>query len=282
MTDHHPITTPPRRRELNEVANLLNTSESCKTTPVRRLEHHHRALLDSGSQSAKSSPLPHRRLDKLEGVIRDKPCGLGARRRDEDFNSSADCSPAVGRKFSGGGCIGRCHQETPTLGRRQIDGDGTPIARRRVDSDGARRLMSCSRNDDECAGVRRRDVFSSPMKGILGEPGAFSSPVHNRKSAGDTAAIFAGAFARSTDEGFRPRFPPAEDADSGEIPCQPDQTVVSGWLKFRDNKRKNKTGYKEHLGLISLQLDVRISFNLGNASGWEYFFSLALSLTAPR
>uniref|UniRef100_A0A1B0D7E3 Uncharacterized protein n=1 Tax=Phlebotomus papatasi TaxID=29031 RepID=A0A1B0D7E3_PHLPP len=203
--------------------------ESCKTTPniVRRLEPHHRALLESGSQSAKSSPLPHRRLDKLEGVIRDKPC-LGVRKREDEINSSAECSPSVGRKFSGG-CAGKCHQDTPTM--------GTPVARRRVDSDGSRRKVSC----DECSGVRRREVYSSPMKGVLGEPGAFSSPILNRKSAGDSVALFSGVMSKSAlvDDGSPSRIAPAEDAD-GELSCQPDQTIVSGWLKFRDNKRVNE------------------------------------------
>ncbi|XP_055693119.1 uncharacterized protein LOC129795678 [Lutzomyia longipalpis] len=246
----HPITTPPRRREFSEMSGmLLHNSESCKTTPgiTRKLEPHHRALLESGSQSAKSSPLPHRRLDKLEGVIRDKPTGLCARRFDDELNSSADSSPAVGRKFSGG-CTGMRHQETPTLGRRQLEaeGGGSPMARRRVDSDPSRRMGGRCPNDgdmsrsDDCTGVRRRDVFSSPMKGILGEPGVFSSPIHNRKSAGDTAAIFGGGVvpkAGMVDEQLQTRSSRTEDDDGGEMPCQPDQTIVSGWLKFRDNKR---------------------------------------------
>lgn len=298
MTESLPITTPPRRRQdpihyppsTTQFVNAMHSSESCKNTPnvTRKLEPFHHALLDSGSQSAKSSPLPHRRLDKLEGCIRDKPSPMALRRRPEadDMCSSSESSPAAFRKFANATGCACAHQDSPMLGRRPTvanqhahlqhqhhlqeqpsplrrftdcgcasggTGVGSPMMRRRVESD-----CSCASSvlrkqvktevSAECAYTgssplmgRKNNVYSSPAKSVLGEPGCFSSPVHQRpeqytgfgspaKSVLGEPGVFASP-ARSL------CISPCDENAEAEIQMQPDQTVVSGWLKFRDNKR---------------------------------------------
>lgn len=63
--------------------------------------------------------------------------------------------------------------------------------------------------------VRREKAFGSPARSI-GEPGVFSSPAHS-----------VGSISLADDDC---------DDDDFELPTT-DQTVVAGWLKFRDNKR---------------------------------------------
>lgn len=318
MSESLPITTPPRRRSnlLAQVQNVfnassspVNTDASMKTPMVtRKLESYHHALLESGCQSAKSSPLPHRRLDKLEGVIRDKPVGaaLSSIRRhheSDDNSSSCESSPAFLRKAAAAlnstvehrRFISN-HQESPmpyrkqpqpnelpacnTLSRKKSDGHfhaisnklengvdplATPIIRRRVESD-----CSCTRKpvyeqssmDCVCSPHVRRKMLAnrlaSPTKSVLGEPGCFSSPIHQRthepmnnftlnsglniamnmnspaKSVLGEPGVFASP-ARSVNLSV---FSKSDDLDNADAPTiQADQTVVSGWLKFRDNKR---------------------------------------------
>lgn len=290
MTEPLPITTPPRRRQdpihyppsTTQFVNAMHSSESCKNTPniIRKLEPFHHALLDSGSQSAKSSPLPHRRLDKLEGCIRDKPSPMALRRRAEadDGCSSSESSPATFRKFATGTGCACAHQDSPMLGRRPTvanqhqhhlqeqpsplrrftdcgggTGANAPMMRRRVESD-CSCTTSVSRKPvkSEVSTVgpqagssplmgRKNNVYSSPAKSVLGEPGCFSSPVHQRpeqyagfgspaKSVLGEPGVFASP-ARSL------CISPCDENAEAEVQMQPDQTVVSGWLKFRDNKR---------------------------------------------
>lgn len=282
MTEPLPITTPPRRRHEPQMmvaaASAATATDSCKTTPLtRRLEPFHHALLDSGCQSAKSSPLPHRRLDKLEGTIRDnKSSPMSARRRlDDDPCSSTDSSPAPFRKFNVGCACS--HQDSPMLGRRPpphhllhhqlqeqqqpqsplrrftdcatggVAASSSPLMRRRVESDCAvqhRRHVDesgCSTCSTPLTMSRKTsNVYSSPAKSVLGEPGCFSSPVHQRNDFGQFGSpaksvlgepgVFASP-ARSL------CISPCDETAEAEVPMQPDLTVVSGWLKFRDNKR---------------------------------------------
>lgn len=277
MSESLPITTPPRRHTdhhgLPYVFN--NSSESCKNTPqtMRKLEPYHHALLDSGSQSAKSSPLPHRRLDKLEGVIRDKPSPLTMRRRLEadDLSSSGEPSPTAHRKY---GANNQCSCNCSTQSRRNTtdsqqtaahDGPASPMMRRRVESDCPRKTNNCCAKQQqrdqcgtgmcECASYsptmhRKQNVYSSPAKSVLGEPGCFSSPIH-RGGGGGVGDMTAGSFAKFGSPAksvigepgvfASPArslcISPCDESLEAEIPLQPDQTVVSGWLKFRDNKR---------------------------------------------
>lgn len=297
-----PITTPPRRRDLlahvqHAFSSTPPSSESNKKSLTRKLESYHHALLESGSQSAKSSPLPHRRLDKLEGVIRDKPVtpALCMMRRPFDASgdaSSCESSPALLRKCpsNGSSAIDRrfinSHQESPMpyrksavpttvqpsndhyCGRRNTtdcgcigvaktfqneNGIGTPLMRRRVESD-----CSCSRkpvygsdvtsmtkSECMCSPHSRRKI-ASPAKSVLGEPGCFSSPMHHRVSEQSGFGAFGsptksvlgepGVFA-SPARSLCVSPPGEEDPDLPDTPLQPDQNIVSGWLKFRDNKR---------------------------------------------
>lgn len=237
---------------------------------MRKLEPYHHALLDSGSQSAKSSPLPHRRLDKLEGVIRDKPSPLTFRRRldADDPPSSAEPSPAAHRKYVGAvnqcscSCSNQTRRNTTDSQAVQHDTSASPMMRRRVESDCPRKTNNCcatlQQRDQpvsglcECASYspqmhRKQNVYSSPVKSVLGEPGCFSSPIHRGGGGDMTAGNFAkfGSPAKSVigEPGVFASparslcISPCDESLEAEIPLQPDQTVVSGWLKFRDNKR---------------------------------------------
>lgn len=321
MSESLPITTPPRRRSnlLAQVQSVFNASSlppntdaSSKSSSVnitRKLESYHHALLESGCQSAKSSPLPHRRLDKLEGVIRDKPVGAAItsiRRNHESDDNSSSCesSPAFLRKAAAvlNPAIEHHrfisnHQESPmpyrkqtqpndlqmynTMSRKKSDGHflsisnklengsdnlGTPIMRRRVESD-----CSCTRKpvyeqsniDCVCSPqVRRKLVvnrIASPTKSVLGEPGCFSSPIHQRShepmnnfslNSGISLAMNSpaksvlgepGVFASPARSVNLSAFAKNDDLDNADVPTiQADQTVVSGWLKFRDNKRVSR------------------------------------------
>lgn len=304
MSESLPITTPPRRHHpdhhgLPYVYN--NSSESCKNTPnsTRKLEPYHHALLESGSQSAKSSPLPHRRLDKLEGTIRDKPSPLTLRRRldsDDQNNSSSESSPAVVRKFpnqppsssslASCSCNQQLRRNTDTMTTNMDTINQSSMMRRRVESDcnncsthksnqGCSKYNKCdlqksvTNNSCECGGgaagaayspqmYRKQNVYSSPAKSVIGEPGCFSSPIHRGCSVAATA-VTVDNIGNSSSGNFSKFSSPAKSVIGepgvfasparslcmspcdenleAEIQMQPDQTVVSGWLKFRDNKR---------------------------------------------
>lgn len=281
MSESLPITTAPKRRMMDHHPFVFShSSESCKNTPnlTRKLEPYHHALLESGCQSAKSSPLPHRRLDKLEGVIRDnKPSPIALRKNTIDFDdngSSAESSPSVFRKFNNG--IAACHKnesspipcrrhESPyNNGRRNTDcgcansnlENNTPMMRRRVDSDCtctrkislAKQLSNAenmSKSECMCSPLmQKKSMFSSPAKSVIGEPGCFSSPIHR---AGEHSSSFTnfGSPAKSLlgEPGVFASparslcISPCDENLDAEVVLQPDQTVISGWLKFRDNKR---------------------------------------------
>ncbi|XP_037916817.1 uncharacterized protein LOC119655151 [Hermetia illucens] len=279
-----PITSPPRRCQdhpcLPPGFILPQSSESCKNTPNigRKLEHSlHHNLFKSGSHSAHNSPLPHRRLDKLEGVIRDKPSPLTGRRHidSDDCSSSIEPSPIFPRKCNttslGCSCPHGNHidQNSPNCSRRHTDGSNTlkspenvaDSPRRRVESDCScmrkshpgRSNFKAGRPECHCSATpkaKRKDLFSSPAKSVLGEPGVFSSPIHRPTEHSSYAGFGSpaksvigepGVFA-SPVRSICASPSPCEDKlavtddDVAEQP-QPDQTVVSGWLKFRDNKR---------------------------------------------
>lgn len=270
MSESLPITTPPRRR-VDHPQNFDNfhLSESCKNTPniIRKIDaNHHRHILENGSQSAKSSPLPHRRLDKLEGVIRDKHSpNLLRRNHDIDYEQSPIISRKINQQLCG------CETKLNELkGRRNTDcschrDTRSPIiSRRRVDSDCSciiKKLKGCNCNnsdqmtksDCQCTNsplMRKRDLFSismnSPAKSVLGEPGVFSSPIHTRNGLSDQTNFTGfGSPAKSLigEPGIFASparslcMSPCDDELLNENGIQSDQTIVSGWLKFRDNKR---------------------------------------------
>ncbi|XP_058464094.1 uncharacterized protein LOC131438235 isoform X2 [Malaya genurostris] len=261
----------------------LHGSESCKNSPnaPRRLDAHHHSLFEGGSQSAQNSPLPNRRLDKLQGVIRDKSsprCGRRGVPDDGDFTDS----PIVSRRFNQvQDCV--CAQKlratesfnTPCVHRMESEfpkNTSSPMMamRKRVESDCSCMRKSIIRNQfssgvikSECATgmgsgassscentplLRRKEPFppGSPAKGILGEPGVFSSPMHTGKlpldhtnyggfaSPAKSALGEPGVFsspARSVCS------PTGEEIGDGSEVLANDQTIVAGWLKFRDNKK---------------------------------------------
>ncbi|EDS37510.1 conserved hypothetical protein [Culex quinquefasciatus] len=102
--------------------------------------------------------------------------------------------------------------------------------------------------------LRRRDPFpqGSPAKSVLGEPGVFSSPVHTGKIPLDHhhgGFGFPGSPAKSVLGEPGVFSSPARsvcsptggeelgDPSGGDAVLPNDQTIVSGWLKFRDNKK---------------------------------------------
>lgn len=310
MSESRPITTPPRRRNnlLAHVQHVFNSGNSAvaggnsssaieastsssshnggasTNGTIRKLESYHHALLESGCQSAKSSPLPHRRLDKLEGVIRDKPItpAISSMRRildcadDNSGMSSCEPSPAFVRKrLNSNGTAAASlasnvmdhrfinnHQESPMPYRRpmqhQHNHHSTTVAdyknainksSLRLDS-GECKSMTQRQSaavsspsppplpmracyDSECCSANLRPIFvghhdnfnhlanlSSPAKNSrLGEPGVFASPARSVCSNRVNHCI--------------------EDSTDDDTVVQPhaDRSIVSGWLKFRDNKR---------------------------------------------
>lgn len=263
----------------------LHGSESCKNSPIvpRRLEPHHHSLLESGSQSAQNSPLPNRRLDKLQGVIRDKSSPLCGRRGAPDEVDFSD-SPIVSRKFNQvhdcvcaqklrasessttAGCVHRIESEfsknAPMMAvmRKRGDSDCSSCMRKNI----IRNQFSASVMKSECGGMmgssggsscestpllRRKEPFplGSPAKGVLGEPGVFSSPVHGKSSMDhSTFGGFSspaksvlgepGVFSSPARSVCSPTGGEDPAGDGADVLAN-DQTIVSGWLKFRDNKK---------------------------------------------
>lgn len=343
MSESRPITTPPRRRNnlLAHVQHVFNSGNvgigpgvtnasgggggggisssaieassspsngGCASTngTIRKLESYHHALLESGCQSAKSSPMPHRRLDKLEGVIRDKPitpaissmrrtfdCGSVGADDNNSATSSCESSPAFLRKrLNSNGTAAGCmtsnvmdhrfinnHQESPMPYRRhqhptttvadyknainkssfRFDkGECKSMTQRQSSSSSSPPpplpMRTCY--DTECCSTSHRPVFdqtsggghrpvfiahhddvthqvanlSSPAKSRLGEPGIFASP------------------ARSVCSNRVNNFINDDDINDDHVTMQPhaDQSIVSGWLKFRDNKRVSAVTFKSH------------------------------------
>ncbi|XP_050080003.1 uncharacterized protein LOC126567764 isoform X1 [Anopheles maculipalpis] len=329
-----PITSAPKRSTdhpatigMPTFQHMHGGSESCKNSPnvprrhdpAHHLPHHGAALLlhESGSQSAKSSPLPNRRLDKLQGVIRDqRSTPIAGRRAADGSEMEAFESPLVSRRFlqqqqQPCECVGGV--TAPPAKRRAASecmcstgvatGGEPQLMRKRVDSD-CGSAGSCLRKNvvrhnfglasgagvggglSSCENsplpVRRPfaggvgsvvggPVFpASPAKSVLGEPGVFSSPIHRpyahhhaaaggfhgpgsaspAKSVMGEPGVFSSP-ARSvicSPPGADPRGGSVcggdgmEDMDlgsgnsAGDV-LAGDQTIVSGWLKFRDNKK---------------------------------------------
>lgn len=288
MAEQIPITTPPSRRDAHlAYSNNIDVDKSASNfSRTLRLEPHHHSIIESGSQSAKSSPLPHRRLDKLEGVIRDKatapaPCMTRITDTLTDAIASCDTSPVSLRKHvsSGSATIERRflsnHQESPMPFRKSMTTtvneskvyyghrsatdyinaaishnsnakniyqseniEITPMMRRRVESDcsrsrkpnyTAKEAESSAKWDCVCTPQLNRK-FASPIRNVLGEPGCFSSPIHQQRSNEQISKCSA----------FRKPTSIEDDLNVPDMPLQPDQNIVSGWLKFRDNKRVSK------------------------------------------
>ncbi|XP_063708816.1 uncharacterized protein LOC134837375 [Culicoides brevitarsis] len=264
MSHQLPITTAPKRRPMDNPAIAaqmlmnLNTSESCKNTPAvaRKLDAHHRALLESGSQSAANSPLPQRRLDKLQGIICDKATPLAIRKRLE-LEGDVEPSPIVSRKYLNYNVVDNAYAAGPrnSLGsatiRRNTDCEGSPMSmRRRVDSDCtcAKKFAECGSNHKQISTLRRQktDFYGSPVKSVLGEPGVFSSPMHKpnamtasfgspAKSMMGEPGVFASPAHSVSSHAYNEKI--AGEGDDEDSMLLQDQTIVSGWLKFRDNKK---------------------------------------------
>lgn len=265
MSNQLPITSAPKRRPLDHPAIAaqmlmnLNTSESCKNTPAvaRKLDSHHRALLESGSQSAANSPLPQRRLDKLQGIICDKATPLAIRKRLEQEcggGGEIEPSPIVSRKYLNYHVDNSYNpnQRKSLTGRRNTECEPSPMMRRRVDSDCtcAKKFVcatnECGASNQKIATLRRQktDFYGSPVKSALGEPGVFSSPMH--KSNAMTASFGSpaksvlgepGVFASPAHSVAYNNDKVAGDGDEEDSLLLQDQTIVSGWFKFRDNKK---------------------------------------------
>uniref|UniRef100_A0A4Y0BIY0 Uncharacterized protein n=1 Tax=Anopheles funestus TaxID=62324 RepID=A0A4Y0BIY0_ANOFN len=323
-----PITTAPKR-SIDHPSTVgmpsfqhLHGSESCKNSPnvprrhdpAHHLQHHATALLlhESGSQSAKSSPLPNRRLDKLQGVIRDQQSTPIAGRRVNEGEMEAFDSPLVSRRFlqQQQPCDCVCGPTAPSAKRRAASEcmcssssatGGEPhlqAMRKRVDSDCGSSSSSCLRKnlvrhnfglasgggsggisscENSPLSVRRKfgaaggQAFPvSPAKSVLGEPGVFSSPIHRPYAHHHAAAAsFHGPTGASPAKSVLGE-PGAFSSPARSVVCSPssveprgnggvcggdgmedmdlgsgsasdmlasDQTIVSGWLKFRDNKK---------------------------------------------
>lgn len=127
-------------------------------------------------------------------------------------------SPVVARRTSGG-------DQHPDLSFYNLGRDGeslistsctsTPLMLRRrqlmAEYEDGRRSFDNSSPECSPLAVRRRTDFGSP---VCGFPGVFASPA---RSVG-----------RSTE---------LEEELVTETATGPEQTIISGWLKFRDNKR---------------------------------------------
>lgn len=332
MSESHIITTPRRHSSLlTQVQNVFNASlspQKCDTLSkgstiiiTRKLESYHHALLDSGCQSAKSSPLSHRRLDKLEGVIRDKPIttSMSTMQRSyesDDNSSSCDSSPACLRKRTGSvNAVTDCHrfisnhQESPmpyrkhqlfrndkqpcnTINRKNSEGEIIAVtnkSQKNADPIGAQTMRHRGKASYSCIQkslyqqidseyicspqIHHRitnNAFTLPTKSVLGEPGCFSSPMHSsskfKSSARNTGFISSmeGIYGEQSDSSYpacaansNPFNKNIDLNDANISPVQPDQTVVSGWLKFRDNKRVSLNYFHlifrtQHFNLVKL------------------------------
>uniref|UniRef100_A0A336L3U4 CSON002892 protein n=1 Tax=Culicoides sonorensis TaxID=179676 RepID=A0A336L3U4_CULSO len=280
MSNQLPITTAPKRQMNHpaiaaQILMNLNTSESCKNTPAvaRKLDPHHRALLESGSQSASNSPLPQRRLDKLQGMINDKTTPLAIRRRlEQEVCGEIEPSPIVSRKYLNynndtNAYLQNNQRKSLTCRRNTTDCDpSSPMMRRRVDSDCtcAKKFVcsnnECNASNKKISTLRRQktDFYGSPVKSVLGEPGVFSSPMHKSnamtssfgspaKSVLGEPGVFASP-ARSI-SGYQNEKIAGEGDDEDSMLLQ-DQTVVSGWFKFRDNKKVRDFFLAYHLSKL--------------------------------
>lgn len=76
-------------------------------------------------------------------------------------------------------------------------------------------------------------AYSSPLLGRKLPESCFSSPARSIASLGDPHSY--------TDSEFDTESESLELVT--EVPMSPDQTVVDGWVKFRDNKRVSKFFY---------------------------------------
>lgn len=269
MSKSVPITAPPIRRDiLAQVQDMFSNtlpSGDYKSFPkkARKLEPHHHALLESGCQSAKSSPLPHRRLDKLEGVIRESPKCSTCRPFAISMESKSYDSPIFLSKGLNNGSIGfeprmiNNHQESPMPCRKSLTTDSRRFKHGRISSDCSYNSAQTYFEEDMVASVMRRrvgsdcsaksvyrelDIVCSPQLhrkcsqpvSVLGEPGCFSSPIHQTNtvngSSARTALSDSAAFVHNNVE---------DENGSGFLnrELEPDRNIISGWLKFRDNKR---------------------------------------------
>lgn len=302
MSESPPPVVPPKRINNHFVHiehttyNALPSTATSSASPVAcKLEPCYRAVLGSGSQSAKSSPLPHRRLDKLEGIIRDNPATSSTRTildSDEINNRSHEASPLPLRKYSNRFISN--HQESPMPYRKEFlnlhltnesrnRNNGSyfgSIIRKRFYSDSTNnetKRVAATRHDSINCGciqnsrpmpfitdngsdiyeisaanansleINRRYTIASPANDVLGEPGCFSSPIHqplvsnNKTNNGPNRSVTKNESngctspARSIYGLVKSKI--IDGNNEVTLHHQSNQTVISGWLKFRDNKR---------------------------------------------
>lgn len=272
MSESRPITTPPRRRNnlLAHVQHVFSgnsgvggggggdgngddSSSAIDASPsfpsrngtIRKLEPYHHALLESGCQSAKSSPLPHRRLDKLVGVIRDgqvvSPLSgcMTSKVMDHRFINNHQESPMPYRRQShttkssfhfhhnDNGGDNDMSSDAHSYGSNGSPMDMSTLSRHHRGTFRAAAVKSANffnhHEDVNHHHQQQQHVanFASPIKNRLGEPGVFASPARSICSSRINSSSI-------------------DDINyDDEIAIQPhaDQSIVSGWLKFRDNKR---------------------------------------------
>lgn len=249
-----------RKLEPHHRALIESGSHSAAASPLpqRRLDKLQGMICD------KNTPLAIRR--RLEGDDTIEPSPLVSRKFNQGFNGTSatntTCShqsPFPDRKLAsmttprrhtegsssgsvGGGSIGRS-QLTDAMDE-QFMGSQSPSMRRRVDSD-----CTCAIKYPGPAsrGVMGRQMYpDSPAKSILGEPGVFNSPVHKMQKFNTGVGNAPGSPAKSVIGEPGVFASPAHSViskydDNEDSPLLKDQTIVSGWLKFRDNKKVGGT-----------------------------------------
>lgn len=267
MSEPLPITTPPRRRidllahvqqAFSSVVSLpSSTSSAAASSSVthkltsnrdvsRHLEPFHHALLQSTCHSAKSSPLPHRRLDKLEGVIRGYPASpvlyVAQRHAADEYVDidSTDTSPAMLRKYPNGSAQRERnfisnHQESPMPYRRSLPHPRLHQPTLASATSSHQHLYRC---DDE-----RQGSESKQRHRVDSDCSRSRKPLLFPKKSGGSGKRHVS---------MSDQFNPVNSIESihnesltdvtSSTQLQPDQNIVSGWLKFRDNKRVSRSG----------------------------------------
>ena len=221
------------RRKLDD----YNMSSSDSSPAVYR-KHISTSICNNCNQE---SPLPSRRQQQLHEAMQ--------RRNTSDCNCTNVVCSHSNQEFS----------NSPLTMRRRVDSDcGGCSSRNSVTKSNFSKSNNCCcdvanmSKSSECSckfspQMHRKNVFSSPAKSVLGEPGCFNSPLHtvSRFNEPQSSANFCNSPAKSVigEPGVFASparslcMSPCDENLDAEVPLQPDQTVVSGWLKFRDNKR---------------------------------------------
>jgi hypothetical protein len=217
MSNQLPITIPPRRSAdpptmTGQFLSKLQTSESCKNSPCTRkkLEPKYNFQLQLGSQSAQASPLPHRRLDKLHGVIHDKQSSFVHL---NECSMSPDLGANSKRRYTE--CSVRAYPDQMI---------GSPhFTRRRLDSD-----CSCSRVPKISPAFLQKN--NDCVKFCEKNCENFRKSMKNDKNSDFDVVVHPSA------SSIYSKVNEIENCSS-ENKLSEDKTIISGWLKFRDNKK---------------------------------------------